>query len=701
LNYNAFFCAPEELAVTKFLLAMSLLMILAAAPAHANQRVRVAVFDNPPLISYDDREHRATGIFMDVLRYTAAREGWDVEYVPGEPAQGLERLARGEVDLIPAVPHSRAREQRLSFTRETLATSWARIYVRPGSRIRTIRDLAARNVAVLKGSLLQEQLLRGTADAGSPANLQEFPTFAPAFRAVEDGRADAVLANRFTGAVYARETGLEPTPVVLAPYGFRFATRPDARLERLLEALDRNLLLLKTDSESLYYRDLQELEDGAREFFVPTWIYPAAGAAVVVLALAFGWVLTARRAASRMARGEAQLLCAHRQLQLAHEELDRISANSPDLIAVFDANFVVRRVNLAAERLLGTPPEMQIGRSALDWVPVERRHASRLVLERVRAGACLQGHSSQVLRADGTVVPFLWSLAWSEENQELYAIGHDDTERHELISDLSRRTTQLQVVNAGLQTFAQSVSHDLRAPVAAVVGFVGKVLRDDGACLQERSRELLARAHSAGERMDAIISSLLRLARVTEGGIHRRDCDITAACHDIMTGLCSKEPWRAVTVDIQHGMRAHADRDLLRHVLENLLSNAWKYSARAAHAHIAVGCDQQDSPDPTFFVRDDGAGFDMAYADRLFLPFGRLHSEKEFDGVGIGLCVAQRVVAAHGGRLWAEAAPGAGAVFRFSLGEPLLTLDRPGEEARPSRHVPSEADLIIAPAARD
>jgi PAS domain S-box-containing protein len=647
--------------MSTLLRCFALFLLATVAGAHAGQHVRVAVFHNPPLMTYDAERHRVSGIFIDVLRHTAAKEGWDVEYVLGTPSQWAERLETGEVDLVAGIPHSKRREERVTFSRETVVTSWGRIYVKPTSTVRTVRDLSGKRVAVLRGSVLRETFQQGTED-GTPASFIEFADFSQAFRAVAEGRADAAMANRFTGTEYARSTGLRATSAVLAPYGFRYAAQRGAGKEHLLDALDRGLLLLKTDSESVYYRDVQKLEDDAREFQIPLWVYWGGAAGLVLVVIGFGWALTLRRAAARVARGECEL----RRL---NEKLCRISENSLDLIAVFDANSVVRHVNAAAQALLGRAPADLVGKSALDWLPPERREASQRVLESVRAGVPRQGHPSQVLRADGTVVPVLWSLVWCEEVQELYAIGHDDTERHELIQRLSRRTEQLQVVNRDLQTFAQSVSHDLRAPLAAVGGFVGKVLRDEAGALQDRSRDLLARARDASQRMDGIITNLLRLARVTEGGIHRRDCDVTAMCHDVLTALQNGDPGRAVAVQIQPGMRAVADRELLRHVVDNLLANAWKFTSRKPGAQVSVAC-EEGPHGPVFFVRDDGAGFEPDHAQNLFLPFARLHSKTEFDGVGIGLCIAHRVVTAHGGTISAEGSPGAGATFRFTLGDP-------------------------------
>lgn len=644
----------------KLLLTVGLWLLLASSNAVSGARVRVLAFDIPPVMTYDARTQAAGGIFVDVVQYTASREGWDVEFVFAKPAQALELLERGDVDLLAGVPYSDFHKDRLTFNRETVVTASGRAYVRSTSSIKTIRDLDGKKVAVLGGTVLQKQLLLSADDAGVTPIIFEYADFQQAFRAVADGRAEAVLSNRLTGNFYAAQMGLHPTSVALAPYEFRFAATPSIRAQKLLNALDRNLHLLKTDLDSVYYRDLRNLEDGEREWLVPAWVYWGAAGGLVLVAIALGWALTLRRAGARVARSEAQL-------RKVNDELSRIHANSPDSIAVYDANLIVRRMNPAAEKLFGGPANEFIGKSALDLVPPEHRLESREVFERVRAGAKLEGHSSQALRADGSIVPILWSLAWSEESQEMYAIGHDDTERYGLISRLEHHTEQLRAVNRDLQTFAQSVSHDLRGPVAAVAGFVAKVLRDDGELLQNRSRELLARAHAASQRIDSIIANLLRLARVTEGGVRRRECDITAMCGDVVAALRNQDPRRAVIFDIQPDMRVHADRELLRHVFDNLLSNAWKFTSNKPCALIKVGCDEDDGA-RTFFVQDDGAGFEMEHAHNLFLPFGRLHSEREFAGTGIGLCIAHRAVQAHGGRLWAQGASGKGAIFSFTLG---------------------------------
>lgn len=645
----------------------ALVAALGPASLHAEQVVRVAALHNPPLITYDERTGTAGGIFVDILEHTARREGWRLVFVPGTYAEALDRLEAGQVDLLPHAPHSRWRERRMSFTEEPVLSSWGQVYARPGTSIHSIQELSQRRVAVLRSSLMHEALDQALGPLDAQKAIVQRPTFAAAYAAVANGDADAVVSNPFTGQYQARLHGLRPTSVVLAHYTFRFATARGRNVE-LLDRLDRTILEVKADPNSMYFTRLQELTPGSPEFTVPVWLRWAAIALVALAAVASAWALTLRRASRRIAASERA------QRRLA-EELTRISDNSLDVIAVLDPQFNVVRISRAIEVLWGyAPPELE-GRSCFDLLPPAARAAARQVLERVRGGRPERTSQARVLRKDGTEAIMLWSLAWSAQQGELYAIGRDDTERHELVSRLRRRTAQVQIANRDLRTFAQTVSHDLRAPVAAVSGFVAKVLRDDGDALSSRSRELLTRAHAASERLDTIIANLLRLARVTEGGVHRRDCDATAMCHDVIAALRLNDQARNVTVEIQPGMRALADRVLLRIVFDNLLANAWKFTSRKPQAHVIVGC-EHDAGDSVFFVSDDGAGFDVEYAHNLFLPFGRLHGEAEFSGIGIGLCVAHRVVTAHGGRIWAEGSPGAGAVFRFTLGGPRVTTGR-------------------------
>jgi PAS domain S-box-containing protein len=455
----------------------------------------------------------------------------------------------------------------------------------------------------------------------------------------------------------------------------------------VLDAIDAHLAQLKADSSSVYFASLRRLTETQRKQRLPVWVAWAAAATLAVVAVGLAWIRTLGRAADRIGVAERS------QRRMA-EDLARVTEHSPDVIAVLDESLNIRRISQAAERLWGYRRCELEGGSCLRVVPEHLREGSRAALAEVIASGGVRRTESVAIRKDGTEARMHWSLVWSPQARELYAIGRDDTERKELIRRLHARGAELARANTDLRTFAQTVSHDLRAPVAAVVGFVGKVLKDDGDALPDRSRQLLTRAHAASQRMDTIIANLLRLARVTEGGVHRRACDVSAMCLDVVTALRNDDPGRHVQVDIQPGMHANADRDLLRHVFDNLLGNAWKFTSRKPGAHIAVAC-EESMQGRVYFVRDDGAGFDMEYAHNLFLPFSRLHSESQFEGIGIGLCVAHRVVAAHGGKIWANGAPGAGATFSFTLEQPRVK--QAADVLEPPFSITNHVEIDFAP----
>ena len=231
-----------------------------------------------------------------------------------------------------------------------------------------------------------------------------------------------------------------------------------------------------------------------------------------------------------------------------------------------------------------------------------------------------------------------------------------------------QRTLELEAANRELGAFAYSVSHDLRAPVRRIDGFSRILEEDCGELLGSDGRYTLARIRAGVQDMGEMIDSFLRLSRSTRQELALEPVDLSALAAQAVARLREKEPGRAMEVTIQPGLRAEADRRLVRVILENLFDNAWKYTRWTTAPVIAFGCCDSGGGQPEFFIRDNGAGFDMAFAGRLFQPFQRLHSPEEYEGSGIGLATVQRIVARHGGRIRSEAAPGAGATFFFTLG---------------------------------
>jgi PAS domain S-box-containing protein len=285
------------------------------------------------------------------------------------------------------------------------------------------------------------------------------------------------------------------------------------------------------------------------------------------------------------------------------------------------------------------------------------------------------------VRKDGTR---FWAnvviTALRDESGRLRGFGkvtRDITERKQLREEgerqrenLARWSAELIVANKELESFSYSVSHDLRAPLRTIDGFRHALLEDCADKLNDEEKTHLKRIRAATQRMGLLIDDLLSLSRISRTSMHIQSLDISALARSIANDLQAAQPERQVELQIEKGLTATADASLVRIALENLLSNAWKFTSKRSVAPIEVG-QAQVANTLAFFVRDDGAGVDPAYSERPFGAFQRLHSTSEFPGTGVGLATVQRIINRHRGRIWAEGAIDRGAIFYFTLAEAI------------------------------
>jgi light-regulated signal transduction histidine kinase (bacteriophytochrome) len=263
-----------------------------------------------------------------------------------------------------------------------------------------------------------------------------------------------------------------------------------------------------------------------------------------------------------------------------------------------------------------------------------------------------------------SLAPFEMTLrGYWDANDRLKTLNHTLARQN---VELVNAKQSAEAARRELESFSYSVAHDLRAPLRHVDGFSQVLLEDSSANLDEKARDSLRRVRAAAQRMAELIDDLLQLSRVGRAEFRREPVDLSDLAGAVARDLEGTESRRHVRCTVEDGLMADGDVRLLRMVFENLLGNAWKFTSRVTEAAVEVGRVRSEI-EPAFFVRDNGAGFDSAYADRLFRPFQRLHSETEFPGTGIGLATVQRIIQRHGGRIWAEGEVGAGATVYFTI----------------------------------
>jgi light-regulated signal transduction histidine kinase (bacteriophytochrome) len=236
-----------------------------------------------------------------------------------------------------------------------------------------------------------------------------------------------------------------------------------------------------------------------------------------------------------------------------------------------------------------------------------------------------------------------------------------------LEQQVRQRTIHLERANKSLEAFAYSIAHDLRTPLRGISGFAEVLVNDYGDQLDETGRTYATRVRAGCARMAALIDDLLNLSQVTQAEMNLQEVDLSAEVTAICDQLAARDPGRQVRVTVQDGVRVTADKSLIRGVLENLLENAWKFTAQRKDAVVEFATTPVDEAAICCYVRDNGAGFDPAYTGKLFQPFQRLHDASEFPGTGIGLASVQRIIERHGGRTWAEGVVDGGATIYFTL----------------------------------
>jgi len=373
----------------------------------------------------------------------------------------------------------------------------------------------------------------------------------------------------------------------------------------------------------------------------------------------------------------------HRRLENTRQKLALHVQQTPLGVIEWDTSFCVTDWNPAAEKIFGYSKQDALGKTAIEliipdeslpcvgaiWRALLENHggtrSTNSNITKNKTNITCEWYNTPLVAGNGEVigVASLVNDVTKRINTEIELKAH----REHLEELVEQRTTELTNINQELESFSYSVSHDLRAPLRHIDGFSRVLQEDHTKQLNKEGQQQLQRIRSSAQRMGQLIDDLLVLSRVSRGNVERESLNLSSMAQDIFNKLQHYDTDRKVSINIQSEILASADHRLIHVLLENLIGNAWKYTSKTDHANISFNAKKNEKGEAVFCLRDNGAGFDMKYAERLFTPFKRLHSDREFEGTGIGLATVQRIINRHAGRVWATAETGKGAAFYFTL----------------------------------
>ncbi len=339
--------------------------------------------------------------------------------------------------------------------------------------------------------------------------------------------------------------------------------------------------------------------------------------------------------------------------------------------------FILIDTNQSAIRIMGKGLEHLIGKNLADAIQEDHREHLQHYFEVIQTGK--PWHNEKIREDNGQITRAVESFVFKVIPNLLAVVIMDTTDRvraerelqqmNEQLSEIVRiRTEKLESANRELEAFAYSVSHDLRAPLRSVDGFSKAILEDYDGILDETGKDYLHRLRTAAIRMGQMIDDILNLSRITRVTVTRERVNLSQLVKEILERLRETDAKRSIQTVIEKDIIAECDRHLIEIALQNLLSNAWKYTRKKPHAIIEFGQEEQNGK-RVFFIKDNGVGFNMKYVDRLFVPFQRLHKTSEFEGTGIGLSIVKRIIDKHGGKIWVESKPNEGTIFYFTITE--------------------------------
>lgn len=621
------------------------------------------------------------GIVSEHLALIAQITGIEFRISPSETwTESTEKAKNGLVDILSETDDSDL-ASHLNFTNSYLSNPIVIAMQDKENYVESINSIKDRRIGVIKDYGYVSKILRTYPDH----NFVIVDDIQDGLVSVSTGEVDALLCTLALCSYTIAELGLNNVKITgKTEFDTKLALGVQKHFPELLSILNKAI-------EKISPEQKQEILDGwIKQKFVEktdySLVYQVILIAFILLGIFIFWNRRLSQEINLRKSIEKELKSAEEVLRLSQQRLLLHFEQTPLGVVEWNTDFECMNWNPAAERIFGfTKEEMMHQHATTRILPDSKREAVDKIWNALLENRGGTRSTIENLTKDGRIIMCEWyntplvgpdgkviGVASLVEDVTDRKKAEQELEHHQnhLEAMVSERTAALEMANKELEAFSYSVSHDLRAPLRSIDGFSHALLEDHIDALDETGEDYLQRIRSSAQRMGKLIDAMLSLSRVTRSKLNPEIVDLSAMAQAATHKLRDHDPKRKIDIDIAPGIRCFADRALIGNVLDNLLGNAWKYTSKSNNARIEFSTTVKDNK-TVYFVRDNGAGFEMKYANKLFGAFQRLHRPSEFEGTGIGLVTVARIIRRHGGDVWADAEIGEGAAFYFTLGEEL------------------------------
>lgn len=665
-------------------------LLLCAAPACAEPRtVRVGIYENAPKVFTESG--KPAGIFVDIVEEIARAEGWQLRYVGGNWAQGLERLEKGEIDLMPDVAYTAEREKIFNFHKIPVLSLWSQVYAKKGSGIQSILDLNGKRVAGLEQTIQLETFRRLAKGFELDITLVPVADYQTEFRMIAEGKVDAGVTNRLYGLMYARKSGLEDTPVMFDPAPFFFAARKEAPAE-LVEAIDRRLDALKKDPQSAYYAAMKRWTSEKAPLAIPAWLEVAG----LVLGIAFVLTLVGAFALKKQVRARTLALRrANDELLKGEQKYRHLFEQNPVPMFIYQRGALnLLAVNDAFLVNYGYSRDEALKLNLADLYPEQEKENVAAFAQGLK-GLAYTGEWHHV-KADRTVFPIIvrshdieyWGydarIAVIADVSEMKRLEAELRHINEYLDQKVReRTLELEAKNAELEQangklkdldrlksmFIASMSHELRTPLNSIIGFTGILLQELAGPMNEEQKKQLGMVKGSSQHLLELITDLIDLSKIEAGKItvSMELFDLARAAREIAATfqVAADRKALALTVTGPQSLEVKGDARRLKQVLVNLIGNAVKFT-ESGEVRIEL---RHEPGETAVAVSDSGPGIRERDMEKLFRDFSQITSPDlpKHEGTGLGLYISKKLMHLMGGTISARSEFGKGSEFTLHL----------------------------------